>query len=230
MPDPMPSDTSFAGDRRQFAPAVQRNRDPIATVLARVLPSTGTILEIASGTGEHAAYFAPRFHPCFWLPTDPNPLAWQSVAAWRSHLLVNSDSSDDLRLLEPMQLDVRDGTWSVEASPPPEVTEHPIRALVCINMIHIAPWSACLGLLAGAERILPAEGVLYLYGPYKREGQHTAASNEAFDLTLRDRDASWGVRDLEAVVDAAEARGLTLQTVEEMPANNLSVVFQRASD
>lgn len=207
-------------DPRQFAPATQRNRQPILEVLQQVLPPSGTVLEIASGTGEHAAFLAPRLQPRWWLPTDPNPLALESIAAWRQH-------TDCQTLLEPRQLDARETTWPVEVEPPSQFNEAPWTAIVCINMIHIAPWAACLGLLAGAERLLSPGGVLYLYGPYKEKGRHTAASNEAFDVTLRDRDSTWGVRDLEAVVEVAQQHGLTLQTVVEMPANNRSVVFRR---
>lgn len=205
-------------DRRQFAAATQRNREPILQVLQRVLPPEGTVLELASGTGEHGAFFAPRLAPRFWLPSDPNPLALESIEAWRQ------DTGCD-RLLPPLELDAREAQWTLERTPPPELQDQPIRAMVCINMIHIAPWQACLGLLAGAERLLPPGGVLYLYGPYKENGQHTSPSNQGFDLMLRDRDSSWGVRDQEAVIAAAEERGLRFQEMVEMPANNRSLVF-----
>ncbi len=207
-------------DRRQFAAATQRNREPILQVLQRVLPPEGTVLELASGTGEHGAFFAPQLAPRFWLPSDPNPLALESIEAWRQD--VGCD-----RLLPSLQLDAREAQWPLERTPPPELQDQPIRALVCINMIHIAPWEACLGLLAGAERLLPSGGVLYLYGPYKEKGRHTSPSNQGFDLMLRDRDSSWGVRDVEAVVAAAEGRGLRFQEMLEMPANNRSLVFGR---
>jgi hypothetical protein len=133
--------------------------------------------------------------------------------------------------LEPLCLDVREPQWTVERTPPPQLQERlqeqPIRALVCINMIHISPWEACLGLLAGAERLLLPGGVLYLYGPYKEGGRHTSPSNEGFDLMLRDRDPSWGIRDQEAVIAAAAERGLRFQEMVEMPANNRSLVFGR---
>lgn len=207
-------------DRRQFAAATQRNREPILQVLQRVLPPEGTVLELASGTGEHGAFFAPQLAPRFWLPSDPNPLALESIEAWRQD--VGCD-----RLLPSLQLDAREPQWTVERTPPPELQDQPIRALVCINMIHIAPWEACLGLLAGAERLLPSGGVLYLYGPYKEKGRHTSPSNQGFDLMLRDRDSSWGVRDVEAVMAAAEGHGLRFQEMLEMPANNRSLVFGR---
>ncbi|MFO8038338.1 MAG: DUF938 domain-containing protein [Sodalinema sp.] len=205
-------------DRRQFATATQRNREPILQVLSRVLPPKGTVLEVASGTGEHGAFLAPRLSPRFWLPSDPNPLAIESIESWRRY--TGSD-----RLLEPLCLDVREPQWTVERTPPPQLQEQPIGALVCINMIHISPWEACLGLVAGAQRLLPVGGVLYLYGPYKEGGRHTSPSNEGFDLMLRDRDPSWGIRDQEAVIAAAEERGLRFQEMLEMPANNRSLVF-----
>lgn len=207
-------------DDRQFAPATQRNREPILKVLRRVLPESGTVLEVAGGTGEHAAFFAPRLKPRLWLPSDCNPLNLSSIAAWRDEVGVET-------LLPPVALDTQTLPWSVERTPPPQLKEFPISAIVCINMIHIAPWSAGLGLLAGAGRILPVGGVLYLYGPFKEGGRHTAASNEAFDAMLRDRDPAWGVRDLETVVDTAASEGLTWLETVEMPANNRSVIFRK---
>lgn len=205
-------------DPRQFAPATQRNREPILAVLQRVLPPTGTVLEIASGTGEHAVFFAPRLAPRFWQPSEPNPLLRDSIAAWQAH-------SPAENLGAPLELDVRQPTWIVETGAV-ELPE-PIWAIASINLIHISPWDCCLGLLAGAGRILPAEGVLYLYGPYKQGGQHTAPSNAQFDAMLRSDNPQWGVRDLEAVIAAAEAEGLQFQEQVAMPANNLSVVFRR---
>lgn len=210
---------------RQYAAATTRNREPILDVLQQVLPPEGTVLEISSGTGEHAVFFAPRLQPRPWIPSDPNPIARDSIAAWRSHLPADT-------LYPPLALDVRDSVWPVEADPLPEALHdwdrerHPIRAIVNINMIHISPWSACLGLMAGARRILPPGGVLYLYGPFKRNGQHTAPSNAAFDQSLRSQDPAWGVRDLDEVIAAAAEQQLTFVTTYTMPANNLSVVFQ----
>lgn len=209
-------------DVRQYAPATQRNQAPILEVLLQVLLPAGTVLEVSSGTGEHAVFFAPRLAPRRWLPSDPNPVARDSIAAWRSHHPAEN-------LYPPIALDARDEVWPVEQ---PELRQslrleqHPIVAIVNINMIHIAPWSACLGLLAGARRILPAGGVLYLYGPYKQGGEHTAASNAAFDQSLQLQNPAWGVRNLEDVVAAAEAENLRLIKTVAMPANNLSVVFQ----
>lgn len=206
-------------DLRQYAPATQRNREPILAVLQRVLPPRGTVLEIASGTGEHAVFFAPHLEQLFWQPSDPNPLARDSIAAWRGFCSASN-------LGEPLALNVQRSPWPVETEA--GGLSQAITAIVCINMIHIAPWESCLGLLAGAERILPAGGVLYLYGPYKRSGQHTASSNASFDLMLRTENPTWGVRDLEEVVAVALSHQLQLQEVIEMPANNLSVVFHRA--
>jgi hypothetical protein len=208
-------------DARQYAPATQRNQAPILEVLLQVLPPAGTVLEVSSGTGEHAVFFAPRLAPRRWLPSDPNSVARNSIAAWRSHYQAEN-------LYAPIALDARDGVWSVEQ---PELRQmgleqHPITAIVNINMIHIAPWSACLGLMAGARRILPTGGVLYLYGPYKQGGEHTAASNAAFDQSLQLQNPEWGVRNLEEVIAAAEAENLRLIKTVAMPANNLSVVFQ----
>jgi hypothetical protein len=208
-------------DARQYAPATQRNQAPILEVLLQVLPPAGTVLEISSGTGEHAVFFAPRLGPRRWLPSDPNPVARESIAAWRRHHPTEN-------LYSPIALDARDEVWSVEQPELQqiELEQHPIRAIVNINMIHIAPWSACLGLLAGARRILPAGGVLYLYGPYKQGGKHTAASNAAFDQSLQVQNPEWGVRNLEDVIAAAQTQNLTLLRTVAMPANNLSVVFQ----
>jgi SAM-dependent methyltransferase len=199
----------------RHAPAAARNREPILKVLQQVLPPTGTVLEVASGTGEHAIFFAPRLKSHIWQPSDPSSEMVASIAAWQQEWPANN-------LRSPWQLDVRDSTWPVEGDRP----ELPINAIVCINMIHIAPWAACLGLLAGAGRILPPGGILYLYGPYKQNGEHTAPSNEFFDETLRSQNSEWGVRNLEDVVAAAKAENLLLSETIPMPANNLSVIFQ----
>jgi Protein of unknown function (DUF938) len=212
-------------DTRQYAPATDRNREPILEVLLEVLPPTGTVLEISSGTGEHAVFFAPRVQPRQWIPSDPNSEARLSIAAWRQY-------SPAENLYPPIALNASDPSWAVEQPVLPEalqqldLQQYPIEAIVNINMIHIAPWSACLGLMAGAGRILPPDGILYLYGPYKRNGKHTAPSNEAFDQSLRSRNSEWGVRDLEAVIAIAQAQNLSLVSVHPMPANNLSVVFR----
>ncbi|MBD2111899.1 MULTISPECIES: DUF938 domain-containing protein [Cyanophyceae] len=212
-------------DARRYAPATERNREPILAVLQRVLPPTGTVLEVSSGTGEHAVFFAPHLAPRQWLPSDLDPGARASIAAWR-------EAAPAANLHTPIALDAAAPLWPVESEnfrdllSELDLQQHPITALVNINMIHIAPWAACLGLLAAAGRILPPGGILYLYGPYKQNGQHTALSNEAFDASLQAQNPDWGVRDLDAVVAAAKVYGLALVETITMPANNLSVVFR----
>ena len=205
-------------DARQYAYATQRNREPILEILLQVLPPTGSILEIASGTGEHAVFLAPHLAPRKWLTSEPNTQLRASINAWcEFHPAEN--------IYPPFNIDTRETVWAVETELPPDL--QPIVAMVNINMIHISPWSACLGLIAGAARILPIHGVLYLYGPFKRDGKHTAPSNEAFEQTLKMQNPEWGVRDLEEVIAVANAKNLKLQAIYQMPANNISVVFQR---
>lgn len=194
---------------KQHAPAAERNREPLLAVLRRVLPQHpgAQVLELASGTGQHALHFAGALPHLRWQPTDADADARASIAAWRAEAGLDN-------LLPPLFLDVRE-PWPVAAAD----------AIFCANMIHISPWTCTLALLAGAAAVLPPGSPLVLYGPYRRGGAHTAPSNAAFDASLRARDPSWGVRDLEVVV--AEARGFTLDEVVEMPANNLTVVLRR---
>ncbi|MBE9179095.1 DUF938 domain-containing protein [Oculatella sp. LEGE 06141] len=210
-----------SSDARQYASATQRNREPILEVLLQVLPPVGTVLEVSSGTGEHAVFLAPRLAPRQWIPSDFSPLARASIAAWREQYPTEN-------LHPPIALDAREPVWLVEQDA--TLQRHPIVAIVNINMIHIAPWSACLGLMAGAKRILPPGGILYLYGPFKQGGQHTAPSNAVFDESLQLQNPEWGVRDLEEVEAVAQAQHLCLINTYAMPANNLSVVFRRESD
>ena len=200
-------------DVKQYAPATQRNREPILQVLSEVLSPKNKVLEIASGTGEHAVYFATQLS-CHWIPSDPNPESRSSITAWK-----NSSSVDNLSL--PLSIDVTQDNWQQQ------LVNQNIDSIVNINMIHIAPWKACLGLMNGAEAILPPQGILYLYGPFKRNGEHTALSNANFDLSLRARNREWGVRDLERVIEVAADANLKLQQIVDMPANNLSVIFRR---
>ena len=206
--------TDARPDRRLFAPATARNRDAVRDVLARFVRDGDHVLEIASGTGEHATFLAQQLPVASWQPTDPDPDARASIDAWTAHL-----SADRVR--PALVLDVTRDPWPVAHAD----------LVVCINMIHIAPWAACLALLDGAANALRADarratgGLLYLYGPYRRGGTHTAPSNAAFDASLRARDPAWGLRDLETVIEAAAARGFTLEDVVGMPANNLSVVL-----
>lgn len=205
--------TSSNHDGRLYAPATARNRDAILQVLRRIFPDSGRILEVASGSGEHAAYFASRMPGQTWQPSDPDPDNRASIAAWAAWA-AQSPGAD---LAPPLDLDVLADPWPVESA----------GAVVCINMIHIAPWDCCLGLLDGAARVLGPGGTLYLYGPFKIGGQHTAPSNERFDRWLTDQDPSWGVRDLDRVVLEARARGLKLSETVPMPANNLSVILRK---
>ncbi len=193
------------------APATQRNREPILAVLDRILPKRGTVLEIASGTGEHAVYFAAAIPGVVWQPSDPATLHLQSIAAW-------CEATGVANVLAPIVLDVEKVPWP---------TKH-ADAVVNINMIHIAPWSACIALMEGAALLLEPGAPLFLYGPFKRDGKHTSESNEAFDGRLRSEDSRWGVRDLGDVQSAALQAGFELQEIVAMPANNLSVVFRRA--
>jgi SAM-dependent methyltransferase len=169
------------------------------------------VLEIASGTGEHAVQFASALPELTFQPTDPDPGALTSIDAWAA-------DAGSANLLPALRLDAAADPWPVMQAD----------AIVCINMIHIAPWDAALGLLRGAAAILPPGAPLILYGPYRRDGRHTAPSNEAFDADLRARDPAWGVRDLEAVTEAARARGFTGPEIRQMPANNLMLLFRRA--
>lgn len=194
------------------SPAAERNGPPILAELLRLLPPQGRALEIASGTGQHAARFAAALPGWRWQPTEHEVAALPSIVAWtRDAGLGNVEP--------PLQLDVTQPNWPVQGE---------YELIYCANMIHIAPWEACLGLLEGARRHLAAGGVLVLYGPYRIGGEHTAPSNAAFDADLRGRDARWGVRELGAVVDEARERGLVLRERVGMPANNQLVVLERA--
>jgi SAM-dependent methyltransferase len=198
-------------DQRRYAPATVRNREPILAVLQRHLPSQGLVLEIASGTGEHITFFARSLGPgLVFQPTDPDPAARASTDAWTAALGVTN-------VRPAIELDATSEDWPVTAAD----------AVLAINMVHISPWAATEGLVRGAARVLPTGGVLYLYGPYRREGGHTAPSNEAFDSDLRSRNPDWGVRDVEAVTELARASGFDTPIIEQMPANNLSLVFRR---
>jgi len=204
-------------DERLYAAATQRNREPILAVLRGVLPEHGTVLEIASGTGEHAVWLAAKLPGIVIQPSDPDPDHRASIAAW-----VRFTGVPNVRA--PLDVDTTAADWNAAPGIPPAIA-----AILCINMIHISSWSAALGLMRGAGALLPPGGVLYLYGAYKRGGAHTAPSNASFDQSLRARDPDWGVRDLEAVTGAAERAGLAPESVIEMPANNLSVVLRRGA-
>jgi len=199
---------------RRLSPSAERNRDPILHVLTRVLPKSGTVLEIASGTGQHAVHFAAALPAITWHPTDVDATARDSIEAWRKHAALPN-------LAAPLSLDVHQFPWPLPAS------AESLAAIVCINMIHISPWTAAQALFDGAQRYLAADGVLCLYGPYRRNGAHTAPSNAAFDAQLRATDERWGIRDLADVEALGTAAGLHLAEVVDMPANNLTLVFRR---
>jgi Protein of unknown function (DUF938) len=201
-------------DARQHAPAAERNAGPILAVLGRHLPPAGAILEIGSGTGQHVIAFAATHPELIWQPSDPDPAARASIAGWIAAAgLANVEA--------PLDLDVTVAGWE-------RAIDEPIAGIVCINLLHIAPWAACTGLMAGAAALLEAAAPLYLYGPFKEGGRHTAPSNAQFDRYLRAYDPAWGVRDLDAVVERAAGHGLELVEVVPMPANNLSVVLRRS--
>lgn len=202
-------------DLRRTAPSAARNRDPILAVLSEVLPASGTVLEIASGSGEHAIHFAHGLPGLDWQPSDPDPDALASIAAWRAE--GGRAEAGRANLLAPLALDAASIDWPVARAD----------AVVCINMIHISPWAATEGLMAGAGRLLLAGAPLVLYGPYRRAGRAIAPSNAAFDEDLRRRNPAWGLRALEDVADIAAAHGFDLERVVEMPANNLTVVFRK---
>jgi SAM-dependent methyltransferase len=192
------------------APAVARNREPILAVLRRVLPARGTVLEIASGTGEHAVHFAGGLPHLTWQPSDREPKALRSIAAHRAATQLPN-------LLLPLALDASEPAWPLDHAD----------AVVSINMIHISPWAAAEGLMAGAARLLAPGRVLYLYGPFKEQGEHTAPSNASFDAGLRAQDPQWGVRDLDEVAALARQNGFDLVERVAMPANNLSLIFRK---
>jgi SAM-dependent methyltransferase len=200
----------MTGDPRRSAPHVARNAGPIADLLRAILPTEGLVLEIASGTGEHILHFAREFPALRFQPSDPDPAALASIEAWRA-------DAGPANLLPAIALDAHQSNWPVASAD----------ALLCINMVHISPWAATLGLLRGAGRLLAPGAPLYLYGAYRQTGVPTAPSNEAFDASLRARDPAWGLRNLEEVVAAAAGQRLRLETVVAMPANNLSVVLRK---
>ena len=197
------------GDKRH-APATVRNRDAIADVLRGALPDHGTVLEIASGSGEHAIHFAQAFPALQWQPSDPDVAALRSIAAWAAETKLPN-------VAQPVQIDASAMDWPVTHAD----------AILCINMVHISPWAATVGLMRGAEWLLPPGGLLYLYGPYVQAGVETAPSNLDFDRSLRSRNPEWGLRNVEDVTALAAEHGLTLDRIEAMPANNISVLYTR---
>lgn len=192
--------------------APERNKQPIVEVLARVAPRTGRLLEIASGTGQHAVHFASHLRGLSYQPTDVEPVNLASIEAWRREAGLDN-------LLPPLELDVRDDPWPVGE----------VQVVYSANLVHIAPWECAEGLLRGASRHLEPGGLLLVYGPFRVGGAHTAPSNLAFDEDLKRRDPRFGVRDLEALVALGEKHGISLEERVEMPANNQSLIFRRGA-
>jgi hypothetical protein len=208
MSGPQPFIFESGPDVKCHAPATERNRDVIAETLARVLPADGLVLEVASGTGEHAVHFAKRLPGLIWQPSDPDPIAIASINAWRA--------DTKLANVRPaMQLDAS-ADWPISHAD----------AVICINMTHISPWAATLGLLRNAARVMPPSAVLFMYGPYNQHGVPLADSNAAFDMSLRQQNPEWGLRYVDDIVEEADKIGLRLDQVIAMPANNLSLIFR----
>ncbi len=206
-------------DGRLDAPAFHRNHQAIRAVLLRFLADkSGDVVEAGSGTGQHVVDFARHMPGMTWWPSDYNEQHLKSIAAWRAYAELPN-------IRPPLRIDLSDPAWCVEmhdGSGPKN-----LEAVFCANVIHIAPWRVAEGLFAGAGRYLPADGRLFLYGPFKRDGKHTAISNAVFDTSLREGNPEWGVRDVEALEKLAAASGLALVEIAEMPANNLILVFER---
>lgn len=196
-------------DKRIFAPSTARNREPILAILRSILPEKGLVLEIASGAGEHVTFFAANFPQLTFCPSDPSAEARESISAWIA-------ATGVANVLAPLALDVEEIPWSIDAA----------EAIICINMTHISPWSATEALFKGAGRTLPPGAPLYLYGPYRRDGGHTAPSNAEFDASLRARNAAWGIRNIEDAAACAREKGFGEPQIVDMPANNLSVIFR----
>jgi SAM-dependent methyltransferase len=197
-------------DGRLVVSSADRNRGPILKVLERVLPKTGLVLEVASGTGQHVVHFAQALKGLSWQPTDMDAACRRSISAWLA-------TAELANVRQPLDLDVRALPWRVPT----------LDAIVCLNLIHIAPWSVATALFAGAGLALRETGLLYLYGPYSVQGRHTAPSNAAFDSALRAKNPDWGLRDLKEVESLAKDQGFDLAETIEMPANNLSVLFRK---
>ena len=198
-------------DSRRFSASAARNRGVIHDVLRTVLPSTGTVLEVASGTGEHVVHFAANSPDLVFQPSDPSPDALTSIAAWIADSGVEN-------VEPPLFLDVVKDEWPVQN----------IAAVYCCNMIHIAPWEACVGLVSGAARLLAPGAALFFYGPFFRSGVEPASGNVGFDQDLRHRNRAWGIRHLDDVATLAKTAGFNTPIITEMPANNLCVTFYRA--
>ena len=209
--------SSLSNQDRLYFPATERNRAPLGNALSELLPEQGAVLEIASGSGEHAVTFQRRFPGVLWQASDPDPIHCKSINAWIDYECLSSQMPPALKL------DVLDQPWLI-----PEKITIELKVVVAINLIHIAPWHCCQSLVEQASKYLPMGGRLILYGPYRRNGLHTSLSNEVFDQSLRERNPSWGVRDLEAVETLCTDVGLENMHCIELPANNLVVSVLKA--
>ena len=203
-------DLGVLSSDRLFSPSAERNKGPISEVLSQVLPERGVVLEVGSGTGQHVVQFARAMPNLIWQPSERDTDCLRSIRAWLS-----VEALSNVR--PPLHLDVHALPWPVESA----------AALVCINMLHIAPWSAAEALFSGGKSSLSGGGLLCLYGPFKRDGRHTAPSNKDFDALLRRQDPEWGVRDIADVSGLADLAGFDLLQTHEMPSNNLTIVFQK---
>ncbi|MEY4869405.1 MAG: hypothetical protein RIS11_599 [Pseudomonadota bacterium] len=210
---PQPFILEAGGEAKRIAPATQRNREAIASVLRDILPAKGVVLEVASGTGEHVVHFAAAFPDLTWQPSDYDPAGLASIEAW-------SSESGLPNILSPLRIDASAADWPLTRA----------EAIICINMAHIAPWEASEGLFAGAARLLAPGAPLYLYGPYREAGVTTTQSNEAFDVSLKARNPAWGLRSVEQMNALAAHSGFALEARVEMPANNLSLFYKRFAD
>ena len=208
--NPINVTTTPPGDPRLHFPATAKNRAPIRDALTEILPDSGLVLEVASGSGEHVAYFAPAFPSLEWQPTDRDPALFASIAA-------HCADAGAGNVRPPVRLDVTETPWPIARAD----------AVFAVNMIHVAPWRAAERLIEGAGAVLAHDGPLVLYGPFQRGGRHTAPSNEAFDHALKRENPEWGVRDLDAVAAVADRCGLSFDRAIEMPANNLTVAFRK---
>jgi SAM-dependent methyltransferase len=198
-------------DGRIVSPSAERNKEPITELLIRVLPTQGDVLEVGSGTGQHVLRFGQAMLDIRWQPTERDADSLKSIASWLTCATLPNVNA-------PLHLDVHDEVWPVAE----------VAAVVCINMVHIAPLSATEGLLRGATNVIVPGGMLFLYGPYRRQGRHVSPSNEAFDKLLKAENPQWGVRNLEDVALLAASKGLELQETHDMPSNNLAVVFRKS--
>lgn len=210
---PQPFILEAGGEAKRIAPATQRNREAITSVLRDILPAKGVVLEVASGTGEHVVHFAAAFPDLTWQPSDYDLAGLASIEAW-------SSESGLPNILSPLRIDASAADWPLTRA----------EAIICINMAHIAPWEASEGLFAGAARLLAPGAPLYLYGPYREAGVATAESNEAFDVSLKARNPAWGLRSVEQMNALAAHSGFAVEARVEMPANNLSLFYKRFAD